>query len=142
MGIFFNAFPASGNFNGSVAGTVKAGTTLQVNNGAQRRIEHLSALVVLEAETTNVTLRPKWQVSNDGTTFYDVIDQVNGAATVQATGTAGNDAVISRVVSAPPSVYGWTYARCVAINAVQTGNTTDTYAIGYNYVSFDREMGG
>lgn len=141
MGIFFNASPVSGNFNGSAAGTVKAGATLQVNNAARRVVEHLSALVTLEAETNTLTIRPKWQTSNDGSVWVDCIDQVNATATVQATGTAGADSPGTRIVEAPPSAYGSRFARCSAVNAAQTGNTTDTYAIGYNYVSFDREMG-
>jgi hypothetical protein len=97
-------------------------------------VQHLSALVVVDCETSTLTMAGKWQVSNDGSTWIDAAhDPQNPAAVVFATGTAGADAAITRSFPAPDSIYGWRKARFAIVTGAATGAATDTYAISYCY---------
>ncbi len=119
---------SSGNLNG--ISTVKNGSTVFLGQ-SWRKVAGLSALVSLTAATSTITLGTKWQVSNDNVTFYDVTNGTqNAAAVVFATGTA---AIVTKVVEAPPSVYGYAYARIVVVVGVTTGAVGDLYSISYNY---------
>lgn len=124
----------SGTLNGVSAGTTTAGATLSL---AEVSPMTLSCLAVVEAETSTLTMALVWQVSNDGTTWYQIVDANNAAQTVLATGTGGDDAVVSKVVSAPGSVYGWRFARASILSGVTTGATADTYSLRYSYARPD-----
>lgn len=126
----------TGNFNGDVAGTAKAGATVSIWGPAGGVVNGtLAALVIVDAETNTLTMAANWQVSEDGSTWYDVAGAANNPANVVlATGTAGADASVTKVLDAPASVYAWSFARLVVVNGVATGATVDTYSIQYKYV--------
>lgn len=122
------------NINGAVADTITGGPTLlmsKVTGGT------LSALVTVDAETSTLTMAAVWQVSNDATTWVNALVENAAAEVVLATGTAGADAAVTRVITAPNTVYGWRYARLSIRNGVATGTTNDTYSIGYCYENDD-----
>jgi hypothetical protein len=126
----------TGNFNGDVAGTVKAGASVSIFGPAGGVVNGtLASLVIVDAETNTLTLSAYWQVSEDGSTWYDVAGTPsNPANVVLATGTAGADAAVTKVLPAPAAVYAWTFARVAVVNGVATGAATDTYSIQYKYV--------
>lgn len=128
--IFYNAQSVSGDFDSDAAGTDKAGATLLM---LLVKAGSLSSLVTVDAETNTLTMTARWQVSNDASTWVDVVVPNNPANVALATGTGGADAAVSRAIAAPEAVYGWRYARLVVQNGVATGATADTYAIGYCY---------
>lgn len=123
---------------GIVKGTTTGGPAL---NMALVKPGTLSAEVTVEAETDTITIEAFWEVSSvagGGGTYYPVTSLNNAAQVVWATGTAGDDAVITKVLPAPDCVYGYPYARCSVKNLVADGLIADTYAIGYNFVQEDR----
>lgn len=122
------------NLNTVVAGTTTGGNAVDMGDNARQKVRSLSALVTVDAETDTITITGKWQVSNDGTTWVDVAHGTqNAAGVILATGTAGADASVTRCYQAPDAVYGWRKARFAIVNGVVTGNTADTYSIGYCY---------
>lgn len=125
---------ATGDFDSDAAGTVNAGTVLATNTIAAGT---LSALVTVDAETENLTLAAKWQVSDDNSTWYDMPPQNNAANVVLATGTSGADAAVSKVLPAPLGVLGWKYVRCAVVSGAATGAATDTYSIALHYRKFN-----
>lgn len=130
--IVYNA-QATGSLNidTAVAGTNTGGPTFVTANCVQGS---LSALVTVDAETNTITMGVVWQVSNDNSTWVECTPTNNAAMVVLATGTAGADASVTRVIPANDAVYGWRYCRAAIKNGVATGTTNDTYSIGYNYV--------
>lgn len=121
---------ASGNLNTVVAGVSTSAAALVIDLDVVRALPgSISALFTVDAETNTLTIEGGWQVSNDGSTWFDIADQNNAARVVLATGTAGADAAVSKVLVAPMAVHGWRYCRPVVVNRVATGNTVDTWAI-------------
>lgn len=118
------------NLDTLVAGTTTGGPTLVMHNVEK---DTLSVLAVVEAETDTLTIEGQWQVSNDASTWVDVMPSNAAADVVLATGTAGGDPVVTVCLVAPKALYGWRYGRFAVINLVATGNAVDTYRIGYNY---------
>ncbi len=122
------------NLDTLVAGSVVGGNAVELGDNARQKARSLSALVVVDAETNTITVAAKWQVSNDGATWVDVANgSQNAASVVLATGTAGADALVTRMIPAPESIYGWRKARLALVTGVATGAATDTYAISYCY---------
>jgi hypothetical protein len=114
-----------------VAGSTTGGTAL-----ATAGIEPgtLSCLFVVDAETDTITLTGKFQVSDDNSTYYDLAgDAQNPANVLLATGTAGADAAVSRVLPVPTQALGWKYVRAAVVNLVATGGATDTYAMTFHF---------
>lgn len=112
------------------AGTTNAGSTIamcEVERGS------LSALVYQQATTNGLTTTPKWQVSADGSTWYDVKPSNNAANVVLSTGT-GSAVANTVVVSAPDAVYGWAYGRAATLIGAQTASTGDEHNISYYYM--------
>lgn len=121
---------SSGNINGNVAGTVVGGTSVFMGQ-AWRKVMGLSALVSVTAATSTLTFSAKWQVSNDNSTWLDIANgSQNAAAVVLATGTT---TIVTKVIPAPDSVYGYAFARVAISNGVATGGSSDLYAMSYNY---------
>lgn len=58
----------------------------------------------------------------------------NPAGVALATGTAGDDAVVTRVLPAPECVHSFNYARAAVVNGAATGAATDTFSIKYHYM--------
>lgn len=120
----------TGDFDSDAAGTVKGGTSLAMTSVAPGT---LSCLFTVEAETDGITMTLGWQVSDDDSTWYNIVPLNNVAFTVAATGTAGDDPAISKVIACPAEAWGWNYARPTVTSAVQTGAATDTYSMGVRY---------
>lgn len=129
----FNLPVSTGTFDTLVAGSQVNGPTLFLG-GNEKKITDVSALVTVDCETSTMTMAAKWQASNDATTWYDVANSAaNAAATVIATGTAGADASVSKVIPSVEGLEGFKYVRMTLVNGVATGAATDTYSIGYCY---------
>lgn len=129
----FNSDMVTGTANGVAPAGLVSGNKLFMGQKNQA-IEHLSALVTVDAETNTLTLGAQWQGSNDASTWYTLAHAPhNPAAVALATGTAGADAAVTRVIPAPPSVYSYKYARCSLVVGAVTGTTNDTYSIAYSY---------
>lgn len=134
----YNAHLKSGDFDTLVAGSVVGGNALEMGDNARQKVRNLSALAVVDAETSTLTMTGLWQVSNDGSTWVTVTNGAQNAAGVAfATGTAGADAAVTRCFPAPEAVYGWRKARFAITNGAATGAATDTYSISYSYRSGD-----
>ncbi len=119
----------SGNIDTIVTGTTTGGSAL-ATNGIE--LGTLSCLFTVEAETTSLTFTAKFQVSDDDSTWYDLAgDAQNPANVTLATGTGGDDAVITRVLPVPTPVAGWKYVRAAVVSAGATGAATDTYAFSF-----------
>lgn len=123
----------TGNLDAVAAGGNGAGATLQSQNVVPGT---LSALFVVDAETSTITIAAQWQGSDDNSTWYDMAgDPQNPANVVLATGTGGADASVTKVIPAPRPLHGWRYMRAVARVGVTTGATVDTYSIAYRYLA-------
>lgn len=131
MGPRYNQSAVTGNLNTLVAGTTTGGATVDMTRVARNT---LGALVTVLAETNTLTITAKWQVSNDGSTWVDVALPNNAANVALATGTAGADVAVTRLIVAPDAVYGCRYCRIAIVNGVATGATVDTYTLSYNYM--------
>jgi hypothetical protein len=134
MQLFYNAHVASGTFNGLTAGQQANGNAVFIGPSSARKASHLSAIVTVDAETEDITLTAKWQVSNDKSTWLDVANgSQNAAGVALATGTDGADAAVTKAIPAPDCVYGYKFARLSVVTGVKTGTSSDTYEIGYSY---------
>jgi hypothetical protein len=127
----FNKKVVTGNWNTDAAGTDKNGARVSMG---QVLLGTLTAYVTVDAETNTLTISGRWQVSNDDSTYVDIVESNNPANVVLATGTAGADAAVTKAICAPDQVYGYRYARYVCTSGVAVGATADTYSIGYSYV--------
>lgn len=117
--------------NTGTAPQTNAGPTLSMNAVA---IGTLSALVLMQAKVSTMTLEPQWQVSNDGSTWYNAKVPNNAAAVVAVTGT-GSSVSTTVSVAAPDSVYGFAYARCSVVSRVADAvDSNDQYNVSYNYL--------
>lgn len=128
-----NVNTATGDATGVGAGSVVSGNVVQMGN-VGRRLVDLSALVNVTANTSGLTMSPKWKVSADNSTWYEVADQVNSAVVALATGASGGgDVNGQKVIPAPSAIKGWQYARMDVEIGGETGTTNDVYSIGYTY---------
>lgn len=133
----FAAHLITGTATGVAPGSQVNGRTLFMGV-LDQKVAHLSALATVDAETNTITLSGKWQGSNDGSTWLDLAyAPQNPAVVALATGTAGSDAAVTRVVPAPESAYGYKFARFSIGVGVVTGTTNDTYSIAYSYRQLD-----
>lgn len=112
---------------GIVKATTTGGPTIQMSDV---KVDTLSALMTLVANTNTLTLEAFWEVSNDGVTFVEVPAYNNAAWVVWVTGT-GAPVSKTALLAAPSSIYGWRYARASVRNQVANGLIADTYRIGY-----------
>lgn len=121
-----------GTFNGINNGQSIGAGKVDIGPASSQLLTGLSALVTVLAETSGLTLTPRWQVSNDGSTWVDFVHgSQNAAGVALATGTAGADSPVSKVYAAPESIEGWRFAR-IAIGVGGTnGTSSDTYSVSY-----------
>lgn len=132
MPIRYNWLSSSGNATGLASGSVIGGNSVNIGDNTRLKIRFLAADVSLLADTSTFTWATKWQVSNDNSTWVDCSNgPQNAAAVVIATGTAGADTVVRKVIEAPETVYSWRYARIAAVTGGTTGATIDTYSLSY-----------
>lgn len=123
----------SGNLDTVVVGSGAAGATLLAQNVTPGT---LSAVYLVDAETSTVTLAAQWQGSDDNSTWIDIAGTPNNAANVVlATGTGGADASVTKAVPAPTGAYGFRYIRARVIVGGTTAAAVDTYAISYRYLA-------
>jgi len=129
---YFTMTGGSGDLTAApVAGTTTGGTGLST---AGVQPGSLSCLFTLLAETNTLTLTGKFQVSDDNSTWYDLAgDAQNPANVAIATGTAGADTAVTRVLPVPSSAQGWRYIRAAIVNGVATGAAGDTYAFSFRF---------
>ena len=100
-----------------------AGNTLAMN---EVTVGSLSALVYMQAKVNTMTLEPQWQVSADGSTWYNAKAPNNAAAVVAVTGTGSNVST---------TIYGWAYSRCSVVSRVaDAADSNDQYNVSYNYL--------
>lgn len=126
------ATAATGNLNTLASGSIVGGNTQIMDRVAPHS---LSATFNVLAETNTITIAAIWQVSVDGSTWLRVSPTTNNAAeVVLATGTAGADSAVVRVVAAPPAVHGFKYVRAAVLTGGTTGAAADTYSIQLNFV--------
>lgn len=136
MPLRFDAHKVSGNADTLAAGSTIAGSTVVMGDNARQKIRNLSAVVTCDIETASLTFTGVWQVSNNGSTWFNVSNgSQNAAGVVLGTGTGGADPTITRAYEAPSAVYGYKLARFTFLTAGATGAATDTYEIGYCYRS-------
>lgn len=91
----------------------------------------LSALVVCTATTASLAITNNWQVSADGTTYYNCVPTNSAANTAAVTGAA---ATRTDVIPAPDAAYGWKWARLRSTSSGATaGGVTDGVTISYRY---------
>jgi len=128
-----NQKPASGNANGVLAGNA---VNLPALGAARIKCGSLSLDLNADVETSTLTFTVAWE-GCDTADFASPIalanNEVNAAAAVVGTGTAGADANIVKSYSAPPSAYAFRYVRAKIVVGVATGTTSDTYATSYRY---------
>lgn len=133
MALRFDSLKTTSNLNGITAGSTVGMATVDVGDGARQKIRSLAANVTVTAATSTLTVTLKWQVSNDKSTWTDVVNgPQNAAGVVFTTGTA---AAKSAVVEAPATVYGFRYCRLSLVTGAATGGASDTYAVGYSFRS-------
>lgn len=129
----YNAHKVTGTATGVAPGSQVNGATLFMGS-SRRKVQDLSAICVVDAETNTLTLTAKWQGSNDASTWIDIANgSQNAAGVALATGTTGADAAVTKAVPAPDAAHGYRYARCSVVVGVVTGTDSDTYEIGYSY---------
>lgn len=132
-----NISTVTGNVTGVTSGTVAGNKVFM--GGTTPKVDNLSALVAVTANTSGLTFTHSWQVSVTASTWYTVKDPFNATTTVAlATGASGGGNVANtKVIPAPTEIKGWAYARLILTVAGGTGTTSDVYSIGYSYRQTD-----
>lgn len=98
----------------------------------------LSVCTTVKGDTNTITLTGKWQVQlKDGATWVDVASDANNPANVAlATGTAGADAAVQKVIPAPLAVHAYRKARFVVVSGVAVGAGAGTDEVSQLVYSF------
>lgn len=125
---------SSGNLNTLVAGSVVGGVAIFLGR-SNRKIGFLSARVQLTAATATLTMATKWQVSDDSSTWEDVVNGPQNAASVVVT--TGTSALVKRIIPPSEAIYGRAYARLAIVTGVATGAAGDLYVIDYSYRQYN-----
>ncbi len=110
----------------SANGTARVGSTLATQLVSP---ESISALCSCSIDTSSVVATFKWQVSNNGTSWYDV----SGSSVSSAAGT-GSTVASDRVLVAPPQVITWMYCRIVATLSGAATAPADVTSASYDYI--------
>lgn len=109
---------AAAGFTGGAPQTVN-GNAVDMNDVA---LGSLSARATVLADTNTLTIAAKWQGLDKGGNWVDVAHEPqNPAAVVLATGTAGADTGVSKIIPAPTAVYAYRQARIVFTSGVGVG---------------------
>lgn len=124
----------TGNLDANTAGTVTGHSAISTTNIAAGT---LSCLFVVDAETDTLTIAGSWQVSDDNSTWYDLVPSNNAATVVLATGTSGADATVSKCLVCPDNALGWKFVRPAVTCGVTTGTVNDTYSMQVRYRRFN-----
>src|SRR5882762_2943198 len=129
MALQYAVYPVSGNANTLVAGSVIAGSSINVGDSVRSKVKSTSALVSVTAATATITFTASWQVSNDNSVWVPIVASNNPAPVIFATGTS---TIVTKAVDAPVGIIGWRWARLVLTTGVATGAAGDLYSIGYS----------
>jgi hypothetical protein len=124
----FNTGIVTGTLN-TVSNASVTGSTMFLGTSFLK-VEHLSAYLIVTAATSSITVRPYWQVSNDGTTFRNMHNDANVPLQLAVATGAEN---VTEVVPSPKGVEGYRYARCMLLVGGATGGASDLFSIGYSY---------
>ena len=110
----------------TISGTAKPTNTIRKGT--------LIALVLASATTNTTTISGVWQVSDDNSTWYNVVPQNNAAKVVQVTGTGS--AVASTIVyEAPNGIQSFKFVRFSLVTGTSTADgTTDGGTISYRWL--------
>jgi len=127
-----NVLDKSGNLNAVTAGTATGMNSVDMS---QVLPNTLHARCQLTAATSTITLALRWQVSNDNSTWEDVLlgGQDVVAALTDLIVTTGTAAIKKVHMSAPDAVYASRYARIAVVVGVTTGAAGDLYDVSYSY---------
>ncbi len=90
---------------------------------AKARIGSVSCKVAATAKTDNLAISATWQVSDDGSTYYDLVESNNPANVALITGT-GTSATVTKILSAP-NLEGFKFARVKLTTATGAADGTD-----------------
>jgi hypothetical protein len=95
----------------------------------------LSAKVVANITANTLTLTGKWQVSSDGSTWYNCATSPQNAAAVALLTGTGSLVTTTVCVPAPDVVYGWAKSRFVLTSAAAAGGGAgvDEASISYAF---------
>ena len=110
-------------------GTTTAVTMNEVTDGT------LAARVYAKATTNLLTITGKWQVlDDDDATWVDVVESNNPANVALVTGT-GSAVVATKLIAAPPAVYGRRQARFLLTTGAAAGGGAgvDEFNVSYDY---------
>lgn len=110
--------------------TVTAGATVTM---AVVEPNSLVANLYVQATTSSLAIASKWQVSKDGSTFYDLFGENNAANVTIVTGT-GSAVASTRRVSAPAGVYSYKYARLAIVHTGASAGAGDEWSNSYNWM--------
>lgn len=131
MALRYNAHQSAPVLNTLVSGSVVTGNAVSVGDIQRQKAFYLCAQVSVTPATASLTFTAKWQVSPDNSTWTDVSNGTqNAASVVLATGTS---AAVARVIPAPTEVYGNKFARLALTTGGATAGVSDVCSIGYNY---------
>ncbi|MDP9148520.1 MAG: hypothetical protein M3O36_01050 [Myxococcota bacterium] len=121
--------------NTVVAGTTTSTAGLVLNAGGAFNLEwdSVAAIVETNVTTTSLTVTAKWQVSNDGTNWIDLLTK-NSAANVQKAATGTGSLVTTQFVMSLDGVNpAFPYLRAAVLSAGATGGAGDSCTIAYNF---------
>lgn len=128
----FGSTTAAG-FTGAAPQTVN-GKAVIMNDVADGT---LSVWCTVLADTNTLTITGKWQVLDHAGNWVDVANEPqNPAGVALATGTAGADTAVTRVIPAPTAVYGFKQARFVWTSGTGVGGgagVDEVSKYGYYY---------
>lgn len=120
----------SGTLNTLVSGSVVTGAAIFLGR-ANKKVGSLSARVQLTAATATITMATKWQVSVDGSTWIDITNGPQNAASVVVT--TGTSAIVTKIIPPSDAIYGYPWVRLAVVTGVATGAAGDLYVIDYAY---------
>lgn len=120
---------------------ITAGSTTGVSGlviacaGPQFNIEweSLSAIIETNLTTSTITATTKWQVSNDGTNWIDLLGK-NAAANVTKSAAGTGSLVTTQYVQAFDGINpGFPYLRLAVLVGTVTGAAGDNVTVAYNW---------
>ena len=95
--------------------------------------ESLAAIVETNLTTSTITATTKWQVSNDGTAWIDLLGK-NAAANVTKAAAGTGSLVTTQYVQAFDGMNpGFPYLRLAVLVGVVTGGAGDNVTVAYNW---------
>jgi len=95
--------------------------------------ESLHAIVETNLTTSTITATTKWQVSNDGTNWLDLLGK-NGAANVTKAAAGTGSLITTQYVQAFDGINpAFPYLRLAVLVGVATGAAGDNVTVSYNW---------